>query len=316
MIIVITNRQVNPDQTDAGLFGDTPNSKGLDELRLAKATYEGNSWRLELLPERDLNAGLMPSELLFREIMSGIRRGIYRKHWVFYIHGFNQSFSQALEASHTISRLYDVDIILFTWPSNPGGFVTDEYKRAQQAARASANAIDRTLAKLGHYLASRPPEDIQACQVSINLLIHSLGNYLIENFVRRPIFLEERRIFDNIIFHQADVDNQFHRFWIDRLSYGRRMYVTINEQDQVLKVSDLINPGRLGNVLQSLDAKRAIYVDFTSGSHVGGSHNLFIEVLENPSAREFFRRVLRGGRGEIVDGFRFDIRLNVFRLER
>lgn len=316
MIIVITNRFLNPDGSNTNLFGEKPNSKGLDELRLAKAEFDDAGWQVELLPEGNLETGPMPSQLLFQEIMEGIRAGKYRQHWVFYIHGFNQSFAQSLEASREISRIYDVDVILFSWPSNPGGFVTDEYKQAKQAARASANAIDRALGKLADYLINRPQLAIQTCRVSINLLVHSLGNYLVENFVRRPIFLPEKRIFDNILFHQADVDNHLHRFWVDRLSYSRRIYITINEEDLVLKASDLINPGRLGNTLQSLNSTQALYMDFTFGTHVSGIHNLFLEVLENASAREFFQQVFWGARGEDVDGFQFDARINAFRLRQ
>lgn len=316
MIIVITNRFLNPDGSNANLFGEKPNSKGLDELRLAKAEFGDAGWQVELLPEGNLEAGPMPSQLLFQEIMEGIQAGTYRQHWVFYIHGFNQSFAQTLEASREISRIYDVDVILFSWPSNPGGFVTDEYKQAKQAARASANAIDRALGKLADYLINRPQSEIQTCRVSINLLVHSLGNYLVENFVRRPIFLPEKRIFDNILFHQADVDNHLHRFWVDRLSYSRRIYITINEEDLVLKASDLINPGRLGNTLQVLNSAKALYIDFTFGSHIRGAHTLFLEVLENVSARQFFQQVFWGARGEDVDGFQFDARINAFRLRQ
>lgn len=317
MIVVISNRQVNPGAIDESLFGEGPNASGLDELRLAKAAFDDDSgWRLELLPEANLETGSLPSRQLFAEIMAGIRSGTYRKHWVLYIHGFNQTFRESLDTSHDISRTYDVDVIAFSWPSNPGGFVTDEYRRARQAARASANALDRTLDKLGSYLSARPLDDIQNCPVSINLLVHSMGNFLVENFVRGPIFLQEQRIFDNMIFHQADVDNQFHSLWIDRLLYGHRTYVTINEDDLILKASDFINPGRLGNTLRGLDSRQAIYLDFTEGTHVEGAHNLFLGVKDNRSVRAFFQRVFWGDRAEGVDGFRFDQRLNVFRLER
>ncbi|HEY9735581.1 MAG TPA: alpha/beta hydrolase [Trichocoleus sp.] len=316
MIIVVTNRNLVQGATGSNLFGEGTNAKGPDEIRLATANYDPSDkrWQLTLVPETSLAQGTAPSQLVFSEVMAGIRAGKYKQQWVFYIHGFNQSFQQSLEASWRIAQLYGVDVILFSWPSNPGGVVLDEYKRARQAAKASANALDRTLEKLGKYLKSRPLAEIQRCPISLNLLVHSLGNYLVENFVRDPIFAWETRIFDNLIFHQADVDNRLHKYWIDRLDYSRRIYVTINEEDLILKASDMINPARLGNTLQGLNGRRPIYMDFTRGQNIGGAHDLFMGIPGNEIVTQFFREVLRGNRGETVDGFTFDSRINAFRL--
>jgi hypothetical protein len=316
MIIVVSNRQVNEGATDETLFGETPNNNGIDELRLAKANYDPttNQWAVELLPETGLQEGVIPSQQLFNEIMAGIQAGLYRKTWIFYVHGFNQSFAQTLIDSQRISDAYDADIILFSWPSNPGGFVTDEYRRARQAAKASANALDRTFDKLGSYLVNRPFEEIQQCRITLNLLLHSLGNFIMESVVRDPIFMGNIRLFENIIFHQADIDNRLHYLWMDGIDYSSRIYVTINEQDVVLKASDVINPGRLGNTLEALNGERPVYMDFTEGRNVGGAHNLFLEVENNASVTEFFNRVLTGRRGEVVPGFTYDDRVNAFRL--
>lgn len=316
MIIVVSNRSINSGATDETLFQETPNERGIDELRLATADYDTthNQWTVDLIPEPDLTEAAPPSQQLFNQVIEGVKNGSYRKTWVFFVHGFNQSFAKGLEASWQLSQLYDVDVILFSWPSNPGGFVTDEYRRARQAAKASANALDRTLDKLGQYLVNRPFEEIQQCPVSLNLLAHSLGNFIVESVAREPIFIPNVSLFKNLIFHQADVDNRLHEYWIDRVEYGTRLYVTINEEDLVLKASDLINPNRLGNTVKSLNGDRPIYIDFTDGSEVGSAHNLFTEVQDNPAVVDFCRRVLHGRRGEVVPGFDFDDRVNAFRL--
>jgi hypothetical protein len=319
MIIVVTNRSLRKDRpADENLFEDTPNEKGIDEIRLAKASYDSrvNRWEvnLESEPEELTEADIPPSRKLFDEVLAGIQAGTYKKSWVFFVHGFNQSFATGLEASWQLSQLYDVDVILFSWPSKPGGFVTDEYRRARQAAKASANALDRTLDKLGSYLLDRPYDEIKQCPVVLNLLVHSLGNFMLESVAREPVFLPSVSLFKNLIFHQADVDNRLHKYWIDRVEYGTRLYVTINEEDLVLKASDFINPNRLGNTTEGLNGRRPIYVDFTDGGGVGGAHNLFTEVQDNPAVVDFCRRVLHGQRGEIVPGFDFDARVNAFRL--
>ena len=318
MIIVVSNRNVNDNATDETLFGERANAKGLDEIRLATADFSevSQSWTLSLLPETDadLNSGNRPSHQLFEEVIQNIRDRQLKKNWVFFIHGFNQSFLDSLTACQEIQKLYNVNVITFSWPANPGGFVTNEYQRARQAARASSNALDRTLEILGRYLASRTLEDMQNCPISLNLLVHSLGNFLVENFIRDPVFSGETRIFDNIIFHQADVDNATHTQWIDRIQHGRRIYITLNEADSVLKASDVINPGRLGNTLEGLSAARAIYLDFSNGKNVRRSHNFFDGQIENATIKAIFERLLNGQRGEEVSGLTRVPNTNLYRL--
>ncbi|WP_299492629.1 alpha/beta hydrolase [Acaryochloris sp. IP29b_bin.137] len=325
MIIVVSNRNINEGRTDHQLFGEEPNTKGIDEIRLATATYDeiSQEWHLALRQEQQLDEdrarssivdSSRPSQQLFTEVMEDIKVGKRKKNWVFYIHGFNQSMLDTLNACREIQTLYEVDVLTFTWPSNPGGFVTREYQQARQAARASSNALDRTLELLGRYLSNRSLEDMRNCRISFNLLVHSLGNYVFENFVRDPIFSDETRIFDNVIFHQADVDNRSHTQWVDRVEHSRRVYITLNEGDSVLKASDIINPGRLGNTLEGLNAKRAIYLDFTNGENVDRSHNFFNSQIENSTIQTIFTRLLNGQRGETVPGLTFDLSLNAFRL--
>jgi esterase/lipase superfamily enzyme len=317
MILIVTNRQVNVGATDETLFGEEPNQLGLDEIRLAGAAFNEatGQWRVTLVPEPDpLDPANPPSKQLFDTVIDRIKAGQARRHWLFYVHGFNQSFVTTLEVCRQMETKYDVDVLAFSWPSNPGGFVTSEYRRARQAARASSNALDRTLEKLGSYMRERSLEEIQACQISINLLVHSLGCFLLENFVKEPIFSGETRIFENVILHQADVDSRSHYDWIDRIIYGKRLYVTINEFDVVLKVSDMVNPNRLGNTAEALFSKRAVYTDFTGARGVGNAHDIFLGVDDNPVVSEFCRRILMGDRGENVPGFQYNSFINAFRI--
>ena len=317
MVIVISNREVNKGATDESLFGEQSNQKGLDEIRLAEAAFDSDQdrWSLKLVPEPDgLTSDNLPSRQLFKRVIKGVKDKTFKSNWVFFIHGFNQSFRKTLDTSYAISQKYGVEVIVFSWTSNPGGFVNAEYQRALQAAKASSNAIDHALETLGRYLRERSRADIEACDIKLSLLAHSLGNYIIEQFVRNPIFSGETRIFDNIIFHQADVDNRRHRFWLDRVEHGRRLYVTINENDSVLKASDLISPARLGNTRENLTSKRAIYIDFTDGEGVDKEHNFFLGDHDNPIINNFFKYVLTGRRGELVDGLKRNDQDNVFYL--
>ena len=317
MIIIISNREVKEGSTDESLFGEKSNPRGVDEVRLAEGEYNESrkQWILKLLPEPDaLTPENLPSRQLFKRIIQGIKDKKYKSDWVFYIHGFNESFKKTIDTGYEISQKYGVEVIVFSWASNPGGFVNVEYQRAVQAAKASSNAIDHAFEKLGKYLRERSRAEIEACDITVNLLAHSLGNYIIEQFVRNPVFSGETRIFDNIIFHQADVDNRRHKWWLDRVEHGRRLYVTINENDGTLKASDLINPARLGNTSENLTSTRAIYMDFTNGEGVKREHDFCTGNHGNKVIEHFFQQVLTGRRGELIDGFKRKDQTNIFYL--
>jgi esterase/lipase superfamily enzyme len=322
VIIIVSNRQINETAPDEQRFGEKPNRTSLDELRLAIASYNDTTdrWQVEVIPEPTVvDPDNPPSRVLFNRVVAEIDSGKLRRDWVFYIHGFNLSFKGNLEECRRIQAKYNVNVIAFSWPSNQGGFVRDEYRDARQAAKASSFAIDRTLEKLGGYLAERADRlqtepDSPGCKLSLNLLSYSLGSYLLESYIRQPIFSTETRIFDNVIFVQSDVDSKTHVDWIDRVD-SKRIYVTINERDYILKISDVINPSRLGNTAANLIALRPIYTDFTDAPRIVVTHNLLLDVQGNQVLDRFFQRLLSGGRGELVKGLVYNPRLNAFRID-
>lgn len=219
---------------------------------------------------------------------------------------------------------YDVDVVLFSWPSNPGGFITEEYPKAIEAAEISANAFKQTLAKLDKYIKNCPLNEIEQIGISFNLLVHSLGNFIVFNYVRSHLLNGVIEIFDNIIFHEADVDNKDHKEWIDKIEFSKRIYVTINRNDYVLTGSgafhsDRLNASnvnnRLGNTTTELNASKSIYLDFTGARFVGNAHNLFFSV-DNEKVTTFFKRVFYNRfKIENSEVFKFDNSLNAYVLD-
>jgi len=320
MIIIVSNREVvNEGAKDETIFGGDMGVRP-DELRLAEAKYESakDKWRVNLIEERDadMSAGNPPSRQLFEDILQKTRSGKISKDWVFFVHGFNQSFEKNLRKCHALEKIYNVNVIAFSWPSNPGGLSKTEYKRARANARASVAALDRTLEKLSTYM--RDIEFDPDCDVHLNFLSYSLGNYLFEQVVRSPVHYNgETRMFENIVLCQADVDSETHGEWVSKLKFGRRVYATINEDDKTLDTSDIINPDRLGNTAANLNVPGVVYFDFTDGKNVGKTHGVFYafnypdlkfkkDRKRNPTITAIFQRALTGRRAENVDGITFN----------
>jgi len=318
-MLIITNRNINKSNFEDGVgdheaFGDSVNSKGPNEVRLATAIKVAGKWQIELIKEPSvITANNIPSQKQFLNIRDKLTAE--KKNCVFFIHGFNQSFEKNLEKGLALEEEHGVEVIAFSWPSNPGGFKTKEYRHAKRTARASMGALDSTLEKLGSYL--KEPFNraaLEACNVKFSLMTHSLGNYLFQNYIVDSAYENETAIFDNIVLCQADVDNKGHASWVDLIETGKRVYVTINENDWVLKWSDAnFQKDRLGRTAKNLNSSNAIYFDFTDGKGVGKTHGVFYKKT-NPAVKEFFTKVLNGSRGDDVEGMSYHSRSNSYRF--
>lgn len=294
-ICLASNRSLQDDW-----FGEEGNAKGLGEVRVARAAKKQNKWVVDILEEQqNLDPVALPSRLLFNEYLSELREN--EQDCVLYVHGFNTSFEESLDDAWDIHKTYKIGVVLFSWPSNPGGLVKREYKRARRAAEASSPAFDSTLDKLGSYLEldlgerSEFDED-ELCAISLNAMCFSQGNYLLQRYIESTYFDGETRLFTNVVLMQADVDSAGHEEWTAERGAFRRLYVTINENDRVLNKSEYLNPTRLGHTTQGLVARAVRYVDFTDTPNVKRKHGFFKSKKNGAQSnvRKFFTHALQG----------------------
>ena len=345
MIIVFTNRALIRTSGGAGdeqLFGEIQNGKGSNELRLAIAVKDKGRWTLDLQEEKSRQKEL-PSQILFRSVLAQVRDGSLSPKWVVSVHGYGQSFLDSLEEAHGLEQSYQwsrtgktsqpVNVILFSWPSNPGGVVLDPvnaYRRAQAAAVPSAAALAIVLERVWAFFAAPalrgqpttssmrripPVRDFSLC-----LHVHSQGNLVLEMMTRTKALDGAPLKLDTLILHQADVDADDHTEWVNRIQFAADVVITLNAWDGILRLSDAINPVRLG-IARSGFGSRATYFDFTGGSKVAAEHNLFLQVAnkeENKLVRLFCQRALTGFPvhtiGGEANGFWFDSSVGSWRL--
>jgi esterase/lipase superfamily enzyme len=324
-MLVITNRYVNEKIFHDGIgnqnaFGEQVNQKGPNEIRLAHATKKEKDWEVQLISEpKNLTTENAPSRTEYRRIVKKcLNEG---KHCLFFVHGFNKTFLDTLEQGWFLERRYGIEVVLFSWSSNPGGLLprvpvsVSEYRKSRRIAQASFGALDSAFEKLGRYIQEEPfdKEALVNCPITLNLMTYSLGNYLFQNYVVSNDYAAETKIFTNVVLCQADVDGMGHVSWVDKIVAGQRVYITINENDKVLGWSESVNNSRLGRTLSKLNSINAIYIDFTSGKDVGNKHQLWGEV-ENVVTKSFFKAIFDGKRGENVSGLTYDGRVNAFRV--
>lgn len=307
-VLIATNRLLLDAAT--GVFGEGFSAAGPSELRFAWAIQEEGeaSYRIELIAEDGGHPGTAPpSEALFADLLAQIKAGRFSSHWLLFVHGYNNSFPNSVKAALRLASSYrrqpsnpdlaDVDVILFSWPSDPGGtlaITTDpigSYRRMQRSAELSGSALERLLQRLSRFFVRKALADPALSRFRFNAMVHSLGNYLLQH-TRQPA--EAGPLFDLLTLHQADVETASHASWVDGITIARRLWITINAHDDVLRTSDVINRERLGTAQSRLTAQRPVYLDVTGMKHLGVSHNLFLGDHGNQKLRLICHRLLVG----------------------
>jgi hypothetical protein len=302
----------------------TPKFKLLnDQLSATEVKRFKNKFSLDI----DENAPHYASLTVVCNIFEQARKGC--KNILLYVHGYNNDIEDVYSTAREIERLYDVIVVTFTWPANCGGALsgTLSYLADKRDAKASQDALNRSIDLVGKYhalltqAARNTLEDRASkkfpdnptmqrehlsklikknCDLSVNLLCHSMGNYVFKYALTSSLAESRKLIFDNIILAAADTNNEAHATWVEKLQVRNSIYITINENDYALSWSRR-KPGeqqkaRLGHYLKRLNANNVSYVDFTREKSVNNSHSYFDKktVGNNKGALRFFKKVFSG----------------------
>lgn len=322
-MLIVTNRNLQPSGSAEDLFGPGFNNKDPDELRLASVTKTRGKWKVDIHDDTVEYEGtrMHASEQQF--LLMQKRMLEKQRNCLFFVHGFNNDFLDVLERGHQFEHHYKVEVVAFSWPANGrssglgriGGVAS--YKSDKRDAVRSTNALDRAFEKLGDYF-DKYMEENRRCNMRISLLMHSMGNYLFKNLMRSSVYQGETALFDNVILAAADVNNAEHEEWVDRIQCRRRIYITINEDDNALSFSRAKfgdkQRARLGHFAHNLNSRQAVYLDFTDSPHVGDSHAYFEgePIKQNPLVKHVFDQMVNGRAAE--HGLTYDTHSRTYRL--
>jgi esterase/lipase superfamily enzyme len=285
-----------------------------------------------------------PSLYVAQEIFSQSAKN--KRHILFYVHGYNNDMTDVIKTAFKLEALYDVTVVPFSWPANGGGPVSGaaSYKSDKRDARASTGALDRFLEKIQAYhrlfitakkdkqmavaKALHPDNHQQAraeftrllakdCKVTLNLLCHSMGNYLLKYTAIPSNSMMRKLIFDNVCLLAADTNNKNHRLWVEGIEARSGVYIVINEDDSALAWSRK-KPGdeqlaRLGHRLKGLDAANANYLNVTSRK-VGDEHSYFKgrPVANNDKLKTMFAALFEGQRPE--SKMKYQAQINAYKV--
>lgn len=360
MIIVITNRQLfgtpisTPTSIPAREMGVTLGELSSDGDRIYTGVFSSDTNQISFYPKGE-EANVFTSVPEEDEDLP----------WVFFIHGFHQDPQENIDKAIALSKNHKVNVIAFAWPSRPldlstgwdeaGQTVIDGVIRRLLVPKILINIVKEKLTsfikdKWKNYdpaieNAERSNVDLLAALKLVNihfssdetpvLLVHSMGNYLLENTMRNINALPMN--FDNIILHQADVTTPDYN-WVNKLQANltdeAMLYITSNAYDYVLAASQTRRTiqrkdrtRRLGQNREDYFVNdRIIYTDFTDGMDVEDIHEFF-QLNEDSIHSDVFAllgRIFRGERdnlpevpGASAEGFtRMPTDVLLYRLEK
>lgn len=330
-----------------------PNELRLVKITKSKSKYKAEATKEVEIPENrrkaiaklyDLDPAHpllnMPSLYAAHEIFSEAAHS--KRHILVFVHGYNNDMKDVMVTAQKLEALYKVRVVPFSWPANGGGPVsgTASYKSDKRDARVSTGAFDRFLEKMQAYhrlfvtaqrnrlmaLAQATHRDnheeakaefsrmlADECKVSINLLCHSMGNYLLKYATKPSGSAMRGLIFDNINMVAADTNSKNHREWVGSMESRSGVYVVINEEDSALGFSRK-KPGdeqlaRLGHYLKGLDSPNATYLNVTS-RNVDDDHSYFKDkpVKGDDKLKAMFAALFEGRRPESKMKYKPDIK--------
>jgi len=359
---IVTNRNILKRKGGYSIFGKTPNVQGPNELRLLKVERDGGRRKFTLLndrltieqvkkikkkydldidPEKEWWASLDVACRIFDEAVKK------KKHVLVYVHGYNNDIKDVVKTAEKMESLYNVTVVVFSWPANGGGFFsgTAQYLGDKRDARVSTGALNRFFEKLYNYHDMLTKAQVKSlwskakgrytdnheqarseyaklqqklCRVGVSLMCHSMGNYVLKYATIPSDTVMTKPIFDNVCLVAADTNNKNHHVWAEKIEARLGVYIVINQNDSALKWSR-IKPGeeqlaRLGHYLKSLNAQNATYIDVTDVKFVDDEHSYFkdIPVKKNPRLKTLFSDLFEGRRAEKRLVYRSDINAYAF----
>jgi len=243
-IFIITNRPYFPEAENREYF---PNAIA-DTLTYFIAVCSGNSWQFHFVSG-------------FEEGMNAINDG---RDILLFIEGHRKTLPMALDRAMQVQARYGISMVVFDWPSYNLSF-----NGSLQAIRGCEKNFYNLLVKMKEYRGHHMDKNQH-----LSILAHSMGNYFLNYSVERDNGINLGDVFvDNIVMNAPAIPAKEHGKAISQMTFQRRIYITSNKNDVVLRGAGTLTSARmLGNVVVKPLTANAQYVDF---SDVAGTEHSY-----------------------------------------
>jgi hypothetical protein len=296
-IYVITNQVLDSSQTNPFFLNRVKSDPSLTFLQVI---FHGND-SLEIVP--------MDSTRFISGILGK------SNDWLLFVHGDSKTFRQAVMRGFDIQELYNINVIVFSWPSkDPEISGIKNFKNSRQNVISSNGHFNSVICLMRSFRELNPAFHSGA---RLSMFIHSLGNYYLENLVKQTKSLcGPPAIFDNLVLNAAAVNQENHHAWVEQLHFQERIYITSNVSDFNLKGARIFTKDgkQLGEKIKPPLTETAIYVNFTKAVGfrfpTGTTHTYFIGEVPDKSTniRFFYKDILHGLEPDLQDANMFKVR--------
>lgn len=174
------------------------------------------------------------------KIIKKFNQDFPKKNILFYVHGRSKTLEKEWNNIHNVEKNYNVKVLMLHWDS-----WSNQISRPVNNAKVASYPLFLSLGIINN-LKQHNPSLFENKKTF--LLCHSMGNIIFKTYIEKYFSYHKLNsdLFDSIIFNGADVPFNQHNKWLSKVNFGKKIYVTMNENDSVLLASRTLDLERLG----------------------------------------------------------------------
>ncbi|MDB4835007.1 alpha/beta hydrolase [Cyclobacteriaceae bacterium] len=221
--------------------------------------------------------------------------------WLIFVHGDSKTLEQSIYRGREIKELYNINVIVFSWPSKSSNL--HGLRNLKNSQTNVAKSINHFHTLLQFAAAFRQKNSSFKDESKLSILFHSLGNLymqrLIENHLQEGL---PNDLFDNLILNAAAVNQKNHHEWVEKINIQNRIYINSNKHDFNLKGLRIFTSSgkQLGEKITPELAENVTYTHFDKSVgfkfKTGQTHTYFIGKIPDKSKniKDFYSSLLHG----------------------
>ncbi len=238
---------------------------------------------------------------------------LLKGNWLVFVHGDAKTLEQSILRGLKIQKLYNINVIVFSWPSRDLSIHgIKNFKISQSHVAESLGHFVKVL-EFVHLFREKNPSFLK--EQKISLFFHSLGNLYMKKFIENDLQKSfPDRLFDNIILNAAAVNQKNHKEWVEKLNMQNHIFIISNKHDFNLKGARIFTSDgkQLGEKIKLPLASNASYINFDKAIGfrfpTGYTHTYFIGEMATENIKEFYSTIFHGGNPNFKDENTFKIR--------
>ncbi len=231
---------------------------------------------------------------LFDKTVKQLKKESKNRNFILFIHGRGDHPRKAKQKKllERLEKEYSAKVIMFHWPSK-----SDWFGFPEEEARGSAGHLLSVIKQLQKYKESNQKK---VKGISINLLTHSMGSFVLEELVSSGTINQCDNLFDTVLISASASASSIHAKWVKNLNIARNVYITFNESDAVLTNAGILRRSRcLGKGLQTSTGKEFELSDnckYLDISNTGVNHRYYLKSGQNKNKylTLFYQMTLNG----------------------